>query len=150
MNSSQNALAPDLAQQPGAFRAKARPVIVEVCFAEAAGTLQTLEGPVEYAQGDALVTGVNGEQWPIPRTRFETSYLPETGTTSGSKGRYIKKPREVWAWRADRPLDVHLPQGTGTLHANPGDIVVQYAPGDCAVVQADIFVKTYSAADPVQ
>lgn len=150
MNTSQNARTSNPAQQPGAFRAYARPVTVEVCFAEAAGTLQTLEGPVEYALGDALVTGFNGERWPITRARFEANYHPKPGTAPEGKGRYIKKPKEVWAWRADCHLDIHLPQGTGTLHANPGDIVVQYAPGDCAVVQADIFAKTYSAADPVQ
>jgi hypothetical protein len=147
MSADQPPLADDLAQQPGAFRARARPVAVDVRFAEAAGTLQTLEGPVDYAPGDALVTGVNGERWPIPRSRFEASYHPATGTGPGRNGRYIKHPREVWAWRADRPLDIPLPQGVGTLHANPGDIVVQYAAGDCAVVQADIFAKTYLAVD---
>lgn len=147
MSADQTPLADDLARQPGAFRARARPVVVDVRFAEAAGTLQTLEGPVDYAPGDALVTGINGERWPIPRARFEASYHPATGTEPGRNGRYIKHPREVWAWRADRPLDIRLPQGVGTLHANPGDIVVQYAAGDCAVVRADIFVKTYLAID---
>lgn len=133
----------DLAQQPGAFRAAALPVTLEVHFAEANGTLQTLEGPVTYATGDAMVTGIHGERWPIPRSRFDASYHAAPNTQDQRDGRYMKNPREVWAWMADQDMEIPLRQGTGVLHAQAGAIVVQYGPGDCAVVQPDIFSKTY-------
>lgn len=133
----------DLSRQPGAFRTRVRPITVEVRFAMQAGRIQTLEGSVAYAPGDALITGTTGESWPVPRARFDAGYHPAPGTERGHDGPYSKRPREVWAWRADRALDIALPQGTGILHANEGDIVVQYAPGDCAIVQPEIFSKTY-------
>jgi len=46
-----------------------------VHFAAAAGQLQTLEGPVAYAAGDAIVTGVAGEQWPVPADSFAAANL---------------------------------------------------------------------------
>ncbi len=141
--STEFAIPHDLARQPGAFLARSRPVEVNVTFAAGAGVLHTLEGLVAYEQGDALLTGTTGERWPVPRQRFLASYLPAPGTTSGQDGRYVKRPREVWAWRTERPLDVSLPQGTGTLHANAGDVIVQYAPGDSAVVQPEIFFTIY-------
>lgn len=133
----------DLARQPGAFRARSRPVTVEVHFANTAGSLDTLEGTVAYAAGDAILTGTTGERWPVSRARFEESYAPALVTADLGAGRYVKRPRDVWAWRAERALDVALPQGTGTLRAEVGDVVVQYAPGDYAVVQPEIFAETY-------
>jgi len=144
MKDAASGLPHDLALQAGAFRARSKLVIVEISFAEQSGTMQTLEGPVAYAPNDALVTGVNGERWPIPRERFNISYQPVEETEPGKPGKYMKIPREVWAWRADRPLEIALPQGTGNLHAQSGDFIVQYAPGDLAVVKADIFAKIYT------
>ncbi|MDA3877721.1 MAG: hypothetical protein PF483_11615 [Halothiobacillus sp.] len=134
----------DLSKQPGAFRARSLPVTVVVRFATANGVVETLEGAVAYTAGDALLTGITGENWPVTRARFLESYMPLLGTEVGSNGRYVKNPREVWAWRADREINVVLPGGIGSLNAHPGDIVVQYALSDCAVVQPDIFSATYA------
>lgn len=36
--------------------------------------IKTLEGPVQASAGDYLCVGINGEQWPQPRQRFESQY----------------------------------------------------------------------------
>ena len=133
----------DLGALAGAFRARKRPLRVRVEFAEQAGELATREGPVRYAPGDALLTGIDGERWPIPQASFAEHYGPCAPTPAGVAGWYVKRPITVWAWRADRSLDVELSAGRGTLHAEPGDVVVQYAPDDLAVVGAGIFQQTY-------
>ncbi|PKY10769.1 hypothetical protein B1757_07345 [Acidithiobacillus marinus] len=128
----------DLRQLSGAFQARKRPLSVQVEFAENDGSLQTREGPVTYRRGDAILTGVEGERWPVSRKRFEATYQP-----SETSGVYSKKPAIVWAYVAPSPLDVALPDDRGHLHAAPGDVIVQYAPGDQAVVGASIFAQTY-------
>lgn len=129
----------------GAFQARKRPVQVRVEFADRAGTLETREGPVHYGAGDALLTGVDGERWPIPQARFVATYCPCAPTTPGEAGCYRKRPLTVWAWRTPGRLEVELSEGRGQLHAEPDDVLVQYGPGDIAVVSAAIFRQTYEA-----
>lgn len=40
---------------------------VSVTFAQEAGRIATHEGEVGYFSGDALITGVGGECWPVTR-----------------------------------------------------------------------------------
>ena len=132
----------DISKLPQAFRAVKKPIPVQVEFANADGVLSTLEGSVSYKRGDALLTGVVGERWPVPLERFQATYAP-LHKDEAKGGLYVKRPSEVWAWVADKALDVPLPEGRGVLHANPGDILVQYVPGDVFVVAQRIFEATY-------
>jgi len=71
---------------------------LRVHFAPAAGQLQTLEGPVAYAAGDAIVTGVAGEQWPVPADSFAAKYRPATDAQSPDRdGLFVKRPAIVQA-----------------------------------------------------
>jgi hypothetical protein len=45
------------------------------------------------------------------------------------------------------PFEVTLSDGRGTLRGNAGDWLVEYAPGDLAVVDAPIFAATYELLD---
>jgi len=137
----------DLAHEPAARTARKTPVPVEVEFAVSAGTLATAEGPVAYDSGDALLTGPAGERWPVPRTRFLRDYEVVDGSRAGGPGRYRKRPGEVRALRMNAPFTVTLPDGRGTLAGDAGDWLVQYAPGDQAVVAASIFAATYELVD---
>lgn len=137
----------DLAADPAARRARKRPVAVAVAFASAPGTLRTREGDVQYAAGDALLTGNAGDRWPVARATFEASYEPVAPTTTGRGGTYRKLPRDVLAKQMSAPFSVSLSDGRGTLQGGAGDWLVQYAPGDLAVVGAGIFLRTYDLAD---
>ena len=127
---------------PRALRVIKCPINIKVTFAKADGICQTLEGPVDYLSGDAILTGIAIENWPVVRAIFDKRYEPAEGTAFGSDGNYVKKPLEVFALRLEMPLDVTLPAG-GVLHGEAGDWLLQYGPTDYGIVRDDIFRSTY-------
>nr|WP_229265357.1 PGDYG domain-containing protein [Duganella sp. 1224] len=129
----------DLSTLPGARQVRKLPVPVHARFADADGVCQTLEGPVPYHAGDAILTGVRGEQWPMLCTRFKQSYEP----LPGQPGQYRKRPQTVLALRLDHAIEVAVNGRRGVLRGQPGDWLLQYGPGDFGVVAADIFDETY-------
>ena len=137
----------DLADDPSARRARKRPVDVHVRFARKAGTMSTAEGEVRYQAGDALVTRTADDRWPVPRARFLATFDPVPPTTAPHDGTYRKKPALVHARQMQAPFDVPLSDARGTLHGGAGDWLVQYAPGDLAVVAGAIFAATYELLD---
>lgn len=120
-----------------------KPRIVNVTFAAEAQVIDTMEGPVHCAAGDAIVTGIHGERWPVRRARFEEKYRAVLPTVLGQAGAYQTVPTRVLALRLDQATRVILPDARSTLAGAPGDWLVQYAPGDMAIVGADIFPATY-------
>ena len=137
----------DLSEDRAARRARKRAVVVQVVFAEAAGTLSTQEGPVNYSTGDALLTGTEGERWPVTRHIFDQTYAPMAPTRPGKPGRYRKRPLVVWAKPMTDAFNVTLDRDRGTLRGQPGDWLVQYAPSDFSVVGARVFAQTYELLD---
>ena len=133
---------PELTTNLLAHKVKKRPLFVRVTFAQADGICQTLEGPVNYLAGDAILTGIANENWPVVRAMFDKRYEAAAGTTFGSDGNYIKKPLEVFALRLEKPLEVKMPAG-GVLHGEAGDWLLQYGPADYGIVRDDIFRGTY-------
>jgi hypothetical protein len=127
---------------PRAVRVIKRPLTIKVAFAQAAGICQTLEGPVDHLAGDAILTGIANENWPVVRAVFDKRYEPAEGTAFGSDGNYVKKPLEVLALRLEMPLNISLPAG-GVLHGETGDWLLQYGPTDYGIVRDDIFRSTY-------
>lgn len=128
----------DLACLPEARPAVKRPVPVRVSFAATEGILQTREGPVAHAAGDALITGTEGECWPVSRQRFEQTYAQ-----SGEEGMYVSLPGKARALLLGEPAAVALPGGKGVLVGSPGDWLVQYADGEYGIVGGEIFARTY-------
>lgn len=125
------------------FRAIKRPVAMQVDFATEAGIIETREGAVRCNAGDAILTGVEGERWPITREKFLTMYAANAPTVSGQSGSYTKRPFPVRCAYVNHTLKVHLSSGLGILTAQKGDILVQYAEGDFAIVGGSVFEKTY-------
>jgi hypothetical protein len=144
---SSDAVALDLSEDRAARRARKRAVDVQVDFATAPGTISTLEGPVKYSAGDGLLTGTEGERWPVARDIFDSSYAPVAPNRPGKPGRYRKRPLIVWAKLMTEPFDVALDRDRGSLRGEPGDWLVQYAPSDLSVVSASVFAQTYELLD---
>lgn len=115
-------------------------ISVAVRFADAPGVLDTLEGRVPFNAGDAIITGPQGEQWPVGRSRFEQIYSP----VSGYPGRY-QKSSPVLAKRMDCLFHVRLDDGITQLIGKPGDWAVMSIDGGMGVVDAQIFEQTYEA-----
>ncbi|NMV38558.1 PGDYG domain-containing protein [Ralstonia insidiosa] len=133
----------DLRNDPAAALFRTRQVVLTVRFAKSDGVVQTLEGPVRYQAGDALMTGPKGEHWPIARARFDATYVSTIeGHTAGTDGPFAKRVREVLARRWDAAFQVTIASGQ-SLSGRPGDWLVQYCPGDQAVVAADVFDVLY-------
>lgn len=102
------------------------------------GTIQTLEGPVTYREGDYIITGPKKEQYPIsPETFRELKIDNGDGTASPKK---IVKLAKM----ADHDGYVVLKYNGSKLHYNKGeDIIVRHGPGDYGAVKKDIFAQTY-------
>lgn len=135
--------APDLRGDPAAIAAEKKPLPLSVRFAEKPGVCETQEGPVRYREGDAILTGPEGEQWPVRRERFDASYRPVPPTVSGGNGAYVKKPITVLARKLERPMAVAVGWQDDPIVGHAGDWVVQYGPGEYGIVSASIFDKTY-------
>ena len=125
------------------FRAIKRIVPMQVDFATDDGVVETREGPVRCSAGDAIMTGVEGEHWPIVREKFLAMYEATPPTIAGESGTYTKRPFPVRCAYIDHPLQVNLSSGMGVLTAEQGDILIQYAEGDFAVISDSVFEKTY-------
>ena len=137
---------PDLAADPRALCVCKRPDPLEVAFAPADGVCATLEGPVRYRAGDAILTGSQGEQWPVRRDLFLASYEPVPPTAAGQSGSYRKLPSVTLALRLDNPVQVPVGWQDDPLLGRPGDWLLRYADGSHGIVQDAIFRASYVPA----
>ena len=135
---------PDLSADPRALRVCKKPIPVRVEFATADGVCATLEGPVSYRAGDAILTGVRGEHWPVERDWFSSSYEPVQPTRAGENGSYKKAPSLTLALRLDRPRDVPVGWQNDPLHGRPGDWLLQYADGSYSVISDEVLRESYA------
>ena len=120
------------------FQTYKRPAEEHYEIADQDGTIQTLEGPVNYKKGFYILTGPKGEQYPIPPEKF--------AELKDDQGDGVCTPKKIMkmAKLADHSGSVATSWGE-TLHYNPGeDVIVRHGPGDYGVVKKDIFAKTYT------
>lgn len=110
-------------------------IVLEDCI------IETLEGNKEAKQGDVLITGVSGEQYPIEFDKFNSTYraMPD-----GKATYVVNKPRFC--------INVPSTMPKGSLWLNnqewlvsPLDKIVQFEEDsiDIFIVSSDIFDKTY-------
>ena len=126
---------PDLSQD--GFQTAKKPIPLEFRYAETDETIETKEGPVGANAGDAIMTGTEGEQWPIPAEKFAQTY-DDLGDGTASK-----KNIPVFAIEMSKPFQVKVSWSNDLLQGERGDYLVQYGPGDYGVVGREIFGKTY-------
>lgn len=115
----------------------------QVKFASVAGVLPTIEGDVAYQAGDALMTGIEGEHWPISRATFEATYEAVPPTKMGDTGTYVKKQVVVEAEQLEAPAEISIQAGKSMLKGKTGDWVVTSPDGSRWVVSDSIFKETY-------
>lgn len=133
----------DISNDPTSYLAQSKPLKVSVSFATSSGVIETLEGPIRILENDAIVTGIDNEHWPVSRERFGRTYIPVPPTRFGENGFYTKRIIGVVARTLERPLEIELSDNRGKLCGKVGDILVQYAPGDFAIIEVSIFNRTY-------
>jgi hypothetical protein len=104
----------------------------------------TREGPVAYETGAAICTGVEGEEWPVQRARFDVTYESLPGTAAGRDGLYVKRPAEVHAKQitADR-FFVNVGAKHQAIYGEAGDWLIQYSPEKRSVMSNKVFRASY-------
>jgi len=101
------------------------------------GTIETLEGPRDYERGHKIITGPQGEQYPVPPESFYDKY-DDNGDGTATPKKIIK-----YAKLADHD---------GVIHSNWGDLtyskgehyIVRHGTDEYGPVQKDIFFQTYN------
>ena len=101
--------------------------------------IHTLEGDIVANPTDWIITGIEGEQYPVKDEEFKNIY------DCLDNGRFRKKPIKVTAWQTDREL--LIPHGESNLKASIGDYIVKHPDGNFAPVKPDIFNKTYDKCE---
>lgn len=121
----------------------------EVTFPKVPLDIQSLEGVIACAAGDAVVTGSQGESWPVPRDAFFQKYIPMSGVVNGEDGQYKKRLAFVEARQLDDEESIALSDGRGVLIGHIGDWCLTYGVGNQAFIRNDIFAKTYEPGKSV-
>jgi PGDYG protein len=120
---------------------------IEVRFTPIACTVQTSEGVVHAAAGDAIITGTAGEHWRVSRARFLDKYRPVPPTVAGEAGRYVSLPNRIMAVSMTEAFEVLLADGLSRLTGRAGGWLVDYGDGSLGIVSQAIFATTYEIID---
>jgi len=124
-------------------KARRRALVFSVIFSTASRTIETPEGPVQCSPGDAVITGIHGEEWPVGKDRFDELYEPVPPTKRGEDGAYRRLPLDVDAAEIMDDCSFKLPGKRGTINAQAGDWLVRQPDGGMGVVAQEVFEETY-------
>jgi PGDYG protein len=120
----------------GAFKTWKNPTPVKYEIADTAGTVDTLEGPMQHDVGHYIMTGPKGERYPITPEKFKSLY------DDNGNGTATPKRVEKLAKVADHDGVLHTSWGD-LAYTTGADYIVRHGPNDYGAVKADIFAKTY-------
>jgi hypothetical protein len=116
---------------------------IDVRFTLIECTVQTSEGLVHAAPGDAIITGTAGEHWRVSRARFPHKYQPVPPTVDGEDGRYVSLPNRIMAVPMTEEFEVILADGVSRLTGRAGEWLVDYGDGSLGIVSEPVFATTY-------
>jgi len=136
----------DAGRDPCVRAVRKRALRVGVHFASAAATLDTPEGRIAIAAGDAIVDDGHGRRWGVARARFEARYAPVDAVLAGDAGAYTSLPAEARALRMATPFRVRFADGVSELDGRAGDWLLDYGDGSLGVVSAEVFADSYDLA----
>ena len=126
----------------GSFETFKHPTPIHYKTAIAPGTVDTLEGPVDYLAGHKIITGPKGEQYPVDPKKF-AEYYDDNGDGTATPKKIHKHAK-----LADHDGVVHASWGDLNYRAGE-DYIVRHGAGDYGVVKKDIFSKTYDTSNAV-
>ena len=120
---------------------------IDVRFTPIECTVQTSEGLVHAAPGDAIITGTAGEHWRVSRARFPHKYRAVLPTVDGEDGRYVSLPNLIMAVPMTEEFGVVLADGVSRLTGRAGEWLVDYGDGSLGIVSEPVFATTYEIID---
>jgi hypothetical protein len=104
------------------------------------GTIETLEGPVDYQAGHKIITGPKGEQYPVNPEKFADYYDDNKDGTA--------TPKKIHKHAKLADHDGVVKASWGNLNYKAGeDYIVRHGANDYGVVKKDIFAKTYDTSN---
>jgi hypothetical protein len=142
-SSGQRGFSAIVAGNPGRVQARKLEREVNVRFTPVSCIIHTHEGTVHAKPGDAILCGIDDEQWRVSRERFAEKYSPLPPTRDGESGRYVSRRNHVLAVRMSEPFEVLLADGISMLRGRTRDWLVDYGDGSLGIVTAEIFARTY-------
>lgn len=120
---------------------KAR-MLTEDDYKQRNGVIQTLEGNVAFAPGDYLMVGVENEEWPIPRSNFQTAY--EMTSMFDREGFALYQANDIrLAYQVAEAFVVKKTSGD-ILNGKVGDYLVKSGE-NIWIADRDIFERSYEA-----
>lgn len=123
----------------GAFKTFKKAAPIKYQTAIEPGTVETLEGPVDYVTGHKIITGPKGEKYPVTPQKFAEYY------DDNKDGTATPKKIEKLAKLADHDGVIHT--SWGDLNYTAGnDYIVRHSTGDYGAVKKDIFAQTYDTS----
>jgi hypothetical protein len=125
---------------PMTFITYKKPVPVKYRVAANNGTIETLEGPVNYQAGFYIMTGPQGEEYPIPKEKFNALY-DDLGNDVATPKKIVKKAR-----LADHNGIVNTSWGEPLHYTAGNDYIVRHGSRDYGAVKKDIFQTTYDTS----
>ena len=120
----------------GSFETYKHPTPIQYKTAIANGTIETLEGPVDYQAGHKIITGPKGEQYPVNPKKF-AEYYDDNGDGTAT-------PKKIHKHAKLADHDGVVKASWGDLNYKAGeDYIVRHGENDYGVVKKDIFAQTY-------
>lgn len=104
------------------------------------GSIETLEGPVNYQAGYYIMTGPKGENYPITPEKFKSLYNDNNNGTATPKK--IMKLAKL----ADHDGIVNTSWGEPLHYTAGNDYIVRHGDGDYGAVKKDVFYQTYDTS----
>ena len=123
----------------GSFETFKKPTPIKYETAIDNGTVETLEGPVDYMAGHKIITGPKGEQYPITAEKFADFY-DDNGDNTATPKKILKVAK-----LADHDGVIHTSWGD-LAYTTGNDYIVRHGTGDYGAVKKDIFMQTYNTS----
>lgn len=131
-----------LTEDKSALKAQSRTITRIIRFAQAAGVLETPEGPVRYDAGDPIIADATGK-WVASLDYVKRYYKPMKDIKFGEDGEYVKKAQTVLVLQLSDVKRLEFPNGKGSLRGKTGDWLVDYGNGEFSIVGKERFNDFY-------
>lgn len=123
------------------YIARRRPVELEAEPVAHEHVVKTWEGPRTAYPGDYVVTGVKGEQWPVPGDRFPELYDIVEALAGGKRVRIRKRIFDMSVFQVYQNVRFHV--RNEDFHAGIGYFIVAYPDHSCYPCEPDVFFETF-------